>query len=553
MMQSTEQPKEIFITPPEKIPAQAASLITLVWSDSLEIWEGHANSLQPQRLIEAYTLLKKIGALEWTTLQLIPPNESWGSFDALLDFHHPTYCKRVLEWYERKDFWLAEQFGFSKTETVPFVGMAEIAQQYVSATRTAVRFAINHAQEASKVVCFAGEQVHASPEKAKNGDIFNDVVLALLDANKLSKKVAFINLDAEHPTVIQEFFFNDPNIMTISLHEDPFFLYPGTGNLTEIGEGAGRGYNVNIPLPPKAGDRQIKQAFEQVIDPLLQRFAPNLLIMLGGPSAHVSESLAHLRLTTHGYQQIVTNLAAIAPRFVLLGGSGSNWQVSARLWALAVASLARQANNRPSDAFSIKMLHDQPIAALSDSMQRYVDYTFQFTLLEVQQHLFPLWQIPISIDNKLVSKNMASLIEMSTTEKKISRQTNVTENKTPSSTRLTGRDEDDELKRQASTPKASSRSHHKRESNKPKNSRVEFTDSSSIEEQEREARNKINEIKDQNERKEVGPRLDSDDRDTVPSSKKSAHPPQTHRFQPQRPLSRKRKRNRKRRRRSGGK
>lgn len=538
MIQRTDQPKEIFTIPPEEKPAQAASLITLVWPDSLEIWEGHANSLQPQRLIEAYTLLKTIGALEWPTLELIPPNERWSRFDALLDFHRPAYCKRVLEWDEQKDAWLAEQFGFSKTETVPFVGMAEIAQQYVSATRTAVRFAINHAQEPSKVVCLAGEQVHASPEKAKSGDIFNDVALALLDANRLSKKVAFINLDAEHPTVIEDLFFKNPNIMTISLHEDPFFLYPGTGKVTEIGEGAGRGYNINIPLPPRAGDRQIKQAFEQVIKPLLQRFAPNLLIMLGGPSAHVSESLAHLRLTTDGYQQIVTNLAAMAPKFVLLGGSGSDWQVSARLWALAVTTLARQASNGPSDPFSIKMLHDEPIAALSNSMQRYVDLTFQNTLLELQQHLFPLWQIPISIDKRLVSKKMASLMEMSTAEKKINRQASLTENQSSSSTPLTGRDEDDEWKQpQMPYPKTFTPSRGKPPANEARSSQVEFAHSP-IEKQEPQPRK---------ERKEVAARLDSDD--LKASTQKSAHPPQTDRLEAKRPLSSKRKRNRSRRRR----
>ncbi len=192
------------------------------------------------------------------------------------------------------------------------------------------------------------------------------------------------------------------------------------------------------------------------------------------------------------------------------------------------------------------MLHDKPIAALSNSMQTYVDYTFQFTLLKLQQDLFPLWRIPISIDKKLVSKNMASLIEMSTTEKKISDQRSLTENQTSSSTRLTGRDEDDELKQpQMPYPKTFRGFGGKQRGggNEAGSPQVEFAQSP-IEEQESQPR-KV--------RKEVAPRLDSDDRDAKASSQKSAHPPQPKQNQPRRPLSSKRKRSRSRRRRSRGK
>ena len=565
-MQPTYPLKETLTRSREKKLAQAVSPITFVWSDSLEQWEGHANSLHPERLVRAYTLLQKVGALDSPSLQLIPPNERWSRFDALLDFHHPDYCKSLLQWYEMNDLCSAERFGFSETETIPFLDMAEIAQHYVSATRTAVRFAATSVQTPTKVVCLAGEQVHACPEKVKSGDILNDVALALLDANRLVKKVAFINLDAEHPTIIQDLFFKDSNIMTISLHEDPFFLYPGTGKVSEIGEGKGRGYNINIPLPPKAGDRQIKLAFKQVIGLLLKQFAPNLVIMLGGPSAHVSESLAHLRLTTHGYQKIVTNLAALAPRFVLLGGSGSDWDVSARLWTLAVGTLTGQVHARNNSASSsdmnedsttilspfedealdsstrMNMLHDEAITALPHSMQTYLEHTFQSTLLQAQQHLFPLWNLPISIDEQLVLKNIKSLYGVTTIEKKIGNQTDLTEKRSSLNSRLATRDENDELKQHKSSSKLSIGSLSKPSLNELRGKQIESA-RSSIEK----------EPKLRKERKEIAPDLDSVDQNRVASGKERTYPAKNDKKQSQDSSSSKRKRSRRRRRRSGGK
>ncbi len=494
-------------------------------------------------MIQAYEQLKKIGALEWSSLQCIEPDDDLGTLNALLDFHHPIYCKSVLEWYDlkAKDLWSTEEFGFSKMGTVPFVGMAEIAQQYVSATRSAVRFAIDYAEEPVKVVCFAGEQPHAYRQEANNGDVFNDVALALLDADKLAKKIAFISLDAEHPTVVQDLFFSNSNVMMISLHEDPFFLYPCTGQTVEIGTGEGRGYNINIPLPPRAGDEQLDQAFKQVIHPLLTKFSPNVVIMLGGPSAHANELLSHLRLTTYGYQNIVNNLAQIAPRFVLLGGSGTDWQVSARLWALATATLAGQVDqtdqstisfkaNERSHAFDFNILQDKSIARLSHSMRKYVDYTFQSTLLDVQRLIFPLWNIPISLDEAQVLENIDSLTEKFTTENKISSQL--------SSNTLS----ENEPKLRAKTPDLKI----------PTHSLNETAANSSVDLQKKSTSIAVAKAE-KSETKDGIAELEAENNKTLATNKTSTHQPKSRSNRSKRLPPTKRKRSRSRRKRSGGK
>ena len=438
-MRQTDENKTGLTEPQEQAHHLPSSPVILVWSDALGegeagrlAGEGHLNSLQPQRLCEGYQWLKAVGALEWPALQIVPPDESLAEIDTFNKFHDSSYCQTVVALNNGQvNFRQEKRFGFCESATTALIGMAEVARQYVAAARTAVRLAASHATVPIRVVSLAGQQVHAHTNQAQSCDIFNDVALALLDAHALGQKVAFINLDAEHPIVIQDFFFKQKNVMTISLHEGPAFLYPGTGNVPEIGKGLGRGFNVNLPLPPGAVDAQMLQAFKQVVEPLLTRFEADLVILLGGASAHISEPLAHLRLTSHGYQQLLERVARSAPRFVLLGGNGTKWEVSARLWTLAVATLAGQTMiTDNSTSFlphlglddhhaSRQALHDPPLPALPKSMEEYVDEMLHMTLQQAQQLLFPLWKIPISIENKSIAKKAGDLYHQITASKEV--------------------------------------------------------------------------------------------------------------------------------------
>lgn len=361
--------------------------VALVWS---ERWSqapavSQAASLQPLRLLHAYQVMASVGVLGWDGVSLVPPDESLGALERLAEFHEPDYCEVVAQLDNQLGVDGHQGFGFSLDGTMPFEGMKEVATGFVAAARTAVQLSLEG--QRTKVISLAGEQYHAQAGQAEAGHIFNDVALALLDARAAGKKVAFINLEAEHAKVIQDLFFEDSTVLTISLHEGADFLYPRTGKVEEIGRGEGHGFNINLPMPPGAGDAELLKAFCEVALPVLNRFNPNLVLLLAGSSAHVAEPLAHLRLTSHGYQQVLAKVMGV-PHLVLLGGAGTNWHVTARLWTLALATLAEQESQA-------KFLHDKPLSHLPASMQAYVSHQVQQQLTEAQQLLFPLWQLPL--------------------------------------------------------------------------------------------------------------------------------------------------------------
>ena len=100
-------------------------------------------------------------------------------------------------------------------------------------------------------------------------------------------RVAYVDIDAHHGDGVQDAFYDDPRVLTISLHESGRYLFPGTGFASETGAGAGAGYAVNLPLYPYTDDEIYLEAFEAIVPPLVQAFAPDLLLtQLGIDSYH---------------------------------------------------------------------------------------------------------------------------------------------------------------------------------------------------------------------------------------------------------------------------
>ncbi|MBA3532525.1 MAG: hypothetical protein H0T73_11430 [Ardenticatenales bacterium] len=389
-------------------PATASrSPVAFVWSDVLWQGRGVPDGLRPGRLLRGYRLLEALGALRWREVEEISIDEALGSQASLQRFHQNEYIQAVSA-LGRGDAspWSTPAFGFTEEGAHAFPGMAELAALYVASARTAVQAVTSG--RTSRAISLAGSQVHARAAQAQNSAIFNDVLLALLDARDAMKKVAFLNLDAEHPTVVQEHFYSDPYLLTLSLHEDPLFLYPGTGFVKEVGEGAGQGFNVNLPLPAGAGDDEYLWAFEQVMMPLLEQFSPDLIILLGGGSAHLEDPLAHLSLSSIGYQKLLGRISTLVPQIVLLGGAGMQLSVMARLWALALATLAGHVSALPphlptryTKSWGSGSLHDEvPPRRRMTPLRDYVAQRVQETVAQAQQALFPLWKLPVPRANR---------------------------------------------------------------------------------------------------------------------------------------------------------
>jgi acetoin utilization deacetylase AcuC-like enzyme len=167
---------------------------------------------------------------------------------------------------------------------------------------------------------------HAEPDRAMGFCLFNNVAAAAAHALARGlQRVAVIDFDVHHGNGTQDMFYDDKRVLYVSSHAYPF--YPGTGSLVEVGEGAGRGFTVNLPLPPGMGDEEYARVYREFVVPIGRAFDPQLVIVSAGFDPHEGCPIAPMRVTARGFAEIAQScleVAAGAARgraiFVLEGG-----------------------------------------------------------------------------------------------------------------------------------------------------------------------------------------------------------------------------------------
>jgi acetoin utilization protein AcuC len=189
---------------------------------------------------------------------------------------------------------------------------------------------------------YAGGLHHAMAGYASGFCVFNDAAVAIRWLAKQGARVLYVDVDAHHGDGVQAAFYNSDQVMTISLHETGQYLFPGTGFVNEIGEGAGRGYSANVPLLPYTDDAAYLAAFDAVVPPLTEQFDPDVLVTQLGIDTHYQDPLTHLALTTHGYAAAVRAFHEMGLPWVALGGGGYNVRTVARAWTLAYGIMSEQ-------------------------------------------------------------------------------------------------------------------------------------------------------------------------------------------------------------------
>jgi acetoin utilization deacetylase AcuC-like enzyme len=158
---------------------------------------------------------------------------------------------------------------------------------------------------------------HARPTQAMGFCLLNNIALAARYAQGHgAERIAIVDIDVHHGNGSQDAFYDDPSVLYVSTHEYPF--YPGTGPATETGAGGGRGTNVNIPLPGRSGDGEYAAAFDEVVEPVVRRYQPDLLLVSLGLDAHYADPLAGMSLSVDGYGGLAERIVALAAE--LCGG-----------------------------------------------------------------------------------------------------------------------------------------------------------------------------------------------------------------------------------------
>ena len=239
------------------------------------------------------------------------------------------------------------RFGLGTQDDPVFPGMHEASALVAGATLAAARAMWSgSAQHAANI---AGGLHHAMAGHASGFCVYNDPAIAiawLLEQG--AERIGYVDIDVHHGDGVQAAFYNDPRVLTISLHEHPATLFPGTGRPSETGGPDAEGSAVNVALPPGTRDAGWLRAFHAVVPPLLRSFRPQLLVSQHGCDTHWLDPLANLKLTIDGQRAAHAAIHRLAHeitdgRWLLTGGGGYELvQVVPRTWTHLLAEAAGQ-------------------------------------------------------------------------------------------------------------------------------------------------------------------------------------------------------------------
>ncbi len=152
---------------------------------------------------------------------------------------------------------------------------------------------------------------HATRDRAMGFCLLNNVAVGAASAlTRGLKRVAVIDFDVHHGNGTQEAFWTDPRVLYVSSHRFPF--YPGTGDLDEAGEGDGRGFTVNLPMPPGMGDGDYRRAYREIVEPIGRAFDPELVLVSAGFDAHRDDPLGGMSVTAAGFAELMDVCLTVA-------------------------------------------------------------------------------------------------------------------------------------------------------------------------------------------------------------------------------------------------
>ncbi|MCB2225107.1 MAG: acetoin utilization protein AcuC [Desulfarculaceae bacterium] len=312
-----------------------------LYSDEFQRFDyGPEHPMRVRRLAMTHELLGLLG--------MEPPCEPFspaGMAEMML-YHDRRYLETLRELSACPETTGYIAFGLGPGDNPVFPGVYDWSALLAGATLAATRLVAEEGAPAAFTM--AGGMHHALAARAAGFCYINDAVLAIRRLVAKGKRVAYVDLDAHHGDGVQWAFYDSDQVLTISLHQHPATLFPGTGFLEEMGREQGKGYCVNLPLWPDTDDDVYMIAFEQVVPPLIEAFQPDYVVSQMGVDTFLADPLANLNLTTRGFGHAARRLKNLAwGRWIVLGGGGYHLVNVARAWTLLWAILSDQEDRLP--------------------------------------------------------------------------------------------------------------------------------------------------------------------------------------------------------------
>lgn len=292
---------------------------------------GKGHPFNPVRIEMMLDLLKELGySIDVETPEPVTP-------EMLFAIHDESYVKTIEALSKGENKAEAENYGLGTIDNPIAPGMAEGARYHTGGTLHGAKLLLE--EKAKKILQLGGGFHHAHKNFAAGFCIYNDLALTIKEMTNYGWHVAYIDIDVHHADGVQEIFYTDDKVMTISLHESGEFLFPGTGWIHELGQGMGKALKLNLPLDPFTEGESFLEVFEGIVEPALRWYKPDALIVMAGADAHFSDPLADLMLTTYDYEKIFRKILGFAEKYskgriMFTLGGGYSITATPRIWTL---------------------------------------------------------------------------------------------------------------------------------------------------------------------------------------------------------------------------
>lgn len=304
----------------------------IIYSPKYSLYNlGNEHPFSPLRAEITIDLLKKLNLFQsFEEPEILIPEELEG-------IHDPEYIKAVERLSSGSEVPNSSAWGLGTQDNPIVPNMAEGARAICGGTLKGANEIINGT--ADKVLQFGGGFHHAHYGLAAGFCIYSDLALAIKKMTASGMHVLYLDIDVHHGDGVQELFYSDENVMTVSFHESGEYLFPGSGWIHELGNGMGKSLSLNIPLEPFTEGDSFLNSFDAIMEPALSWFRPNAIVVQCGADSHFSDPLADLMLTTYDFEILFKKIFDYADKYAngkalfTLGG-GYSISATSRIWAI---------------------------------------------------------------------------------------------------------------------------------------------------------------------------------------------------------------------------
>ena len=310
--------------------------VGVVWDDKLKGYDfGPGHPLAPIRTQLAMRLSAAFELFDHENVVVLSPVIP-ATRTELERVHDPEYIDAVVAASSNPAL-VDETHGLGSADVPVFTNMHEESARVCGATLMTAQAL--HSGEFDHVVSLAGGLHHAMPAAAEGFCVYNDIAVGiqwLLDQGY--ERIAYLDLDVHHGDGVQAMFWDDPRVVTISLHESPRTLFPGSGYPQESGGPNAPATAINVALPAGTGDQGWLRAFSAIVPDILEAFSPQILVSQNGADAHLKDPLAHLTMSIDGQRSSYELVHRWAHKYadgkwIAVGGGGyASVEVVARAW-----------------------------------------------------------------------------------------------------------------------------------------------------------------------------------------------------------------------------